>query len=144
MLSLRGPDAIPPLNAAPSLPQYRGRILVVDDYADARSSVRDALEELGYEVFEAANGQQALHFLVSRAAPGIELIVLDLVMPIMDGWQLLKLLNTYIGLRRIPVLIVSGHPARLEESRHEHVVGILHAPYVMSELTAKVSALLAH
>lgn len=118
--------------------------MVVDDYADARLSVREALEELGYEVFEAANGQQALHFLVSRAKPNVELIVLDLAMPIMDGWQLLKLLNTYIGLRHIPVLVVSGHPPRLDESKHPHVVGVLHAPYVMSELTAKVTALLAH
>jgi CheY-like chemotaxis protein len=133
-----------PLNAARSLPHPPGRILVVDDYADARSNVREALEDLGYEVVEAANGEQALHFLVSRARPDVHLIVLDLSMPIMDGWQLLKLLNTYIGLRHIPVLIVSGHPPRLEESRHEHVVGVLHAPYVMSELTAKVTALLAH
>ncbi len=132
------------MNAASPLSNYRGRILVVDDYADARSNVREALEELGFEVFEAANGQQALHFLVSRATPGIELIVLDLAMPVMDGWQLLKLLNTYIGLRHIPVLIVSGHSPRLEESRHQHVVGVLHAPYVMSELTAKVSAVLTH
>jgi CheY-like chemotaxis protein len=118
--------------------------LVVDDYADARSNVREALEDLGYEVAEAANGQQALHFLVSRAAPSVDLIVLDLSMPIMDGWQLLKLLNTYIGLRHIPVLIVSGQAPRLDEVRHGQVVGVLHAPYVMSELTAKVTALLAH
>lgn len=122
----------------------RGRILVVDDYDDARSAVRDALEDRGYEVVEAANGQQALHFLVSRASPSIALIVLDLAMPILDGWQLLKLLSTYVGLRHIPVLIVSAHPPRLEESKHDRVVGVINTPFAMDELTGKIEAVLTH
>jgi len=132
------------LNAAHAIAAPRGRILIVDDYADARSNLREALEQLDYEVFEAANGQQALHFLVSRATPGVELIVLDLEMPVMNGWQLLEVLNTYVGLRHIPVLIVSAHPPRLNQAKHERVVGVVHAPYAMEELTSKIEALLAH
>lgn len=118
--------------------------MVVDDYEDARSSVRDSLEDLGYEVFEAENGQQAIHFLVARGNPSVELIVLDLAMPIMDGWQLIKLLSTYSGLRHIPVLITSAHPPRLDESSHQHIVGVLQRPFQMVELTTKVEAVLTH
>jgi putative two-component system response regulator len=132
------------LNAAQAVATPRGRILIVDDYADARSNLREALEQLDYEVFEAANGQQALHFLVSRASPGVELIVLDLEMPVMNGWRLLELLDTYVGLRRIPVLIASVHPPRLSECKHQHIVGVLHVPYSMEDLTSKIEALLAH
>lgn len=132
------------MSAAQALTQQRSRILVVDDYDDARSSLREALEDAGYQVFEAENGLRALHFLVSHATPAVELIILDLAMPVMDGWQLLRLLNTYIGLRHIPVLVASAHPPRLEDSRHERVVGVLNAPYAVDELVTKVEALLAH
>jgi CheY-like chemotaxis protein len=121
-----------------------GRILVVDDYDDARSTVREALEELGYGVVEAAHGQEALHFLVSNAPPAVELIVLDLEMPVMDGWQFLRLLSSYIGLRRIPVLIVSAHPPRLNETNHQGIVGVIHSPYQMQELLTMVNACLMH
>lgn len=121
-----------------------GRVLVVDDYADARSNVRDALEELGYAVIEARNGQEALHYLVSNAPPAVELILLDLQMPVMDGWQFLRLLGNYIGLRSIPVLIVSAHAPLLHQTDHRGVVGILHSPYDMQQLLAMVNACLAH
>lgn len=120
------------------------RVLVVDDYDDARSSVREALEALGYGVVEAAHGQEALHFLVSNAAPSVGLILLDLQMPVMDGWQFLRLLSNYIGLRRIPVLIVSAHAPRLDDTNHQAVIGVLHAPYEMPQLLAMVSACLSH
>lgn len=132
------------MNAVQLHTSHRRRILLVDDYDDARSGVREALEDRGYEIFEATNGQQAIHFLVSRARPSVELIVLDLEMPVMDGWQLLKLLATYSGLRHIPVLIASSHPPRLEQSKHGHVVGVLQAPYALEELTTLVDGLLAH
>src|SRR3954463_14824803 len=90
-----------------------GRILIVDDYDDARLNLREALESVGYEVVEAVHGQQALHYLVSNEPRAVGLILLDLAMPVMDGWQFLRLLSSYVGLRSIPVLIVSGHPPRL-------------------------------
>ena len=61
--------------------------MLVDDYADARAVVREALEEAGHVVVEAVNGQEALNFLVSRQDERVALIVADLQMPVMDGWR---------------------------------------------------------
>ncbi len=116
------------------------RILLVDDYVEVRDAVREALEERGYAVVEAAHGQQALHYLVSHAPGAVDLIVLDLVMPVMDGWQFLRVASNYVGLMRIPVVIVSGHPPRLNQTNHRGVIGVLHAPYEMRELIALVAA----
>ena len=115
-------------------------VLLVDDYADARATVRDLLEEHGYPVIEAANGQQALNLLVSQKESRIGLIVLDLQMPVMDGWEFLKLLRNYVLLAHIPVLVVSAHTQRLEAAARKRLVGCLQAPYDVSELLALVNA----
>jgi CheY-like chemotaxis protein len=121
----------------------RGRVLVVDDYTDARLTMREALERVGYVVFEAAHGQQALHYLVSGALDAVDLIVLDLMMPVMDGWQFLRLASSYVGLRHIPVLIVSATSSGLNETKHRKIVGVLRFPYEMRELIETVDACLA-
>ena len=109
-------------------------VLLVDDYADARATVRDLLEENGYPVVEAANGQQALNILVSQKVSRIGLIVLDLQMPVMDGWEFLKVLRNYVLLSHIPVLVVSAHAKRLEAAAREHLVGCLQSPFDVNEL----------
>ena len=115
-------------------------ILVVDDYTDAREALRDLLEERGHPVIEATNGQQALNILVSQSAHRIGLVILDLQMPVMDGLQFLNLIRNYVRLADIPVLIVSGHTAQLEESDRKRVVGCLQAPYDVDELLGLVDA----
>jgi two-component system KDP operon response regulator KdpE len=120
-----------------------GPILLVDDYEDARASVREALENAGYAVVEASNGQQALNLLVSRPDERVALIVLDLQMPIMDGWKLLELLRCYVALSTIPVIIVTAHEPRTEEVRHTAVFGSLHAPYRIEQLIEMVDACMA-
>ncbi len=113
-------------------------VLLVDDYADARATVRDLLEENGYPVVEAANGQQALNILVSQKVSRIGLIVLDLQMPVMDGWEFLKVLRNYVLLAHIPVLVVSAHAQRLEAASRQHLVGCLQSPFDVSEFLALV------
>jgi CheY-like chemotaxis protein len=118
-------------------------VLLVDDYADARATLRDLLEENGHPVIEAANGQQALDILVSHNAARIGLIVLDLQMPIMDGPQLINVLRNYVGLASIPVLVVSGHTGQLAESERKRIVGCLQQPYDVKELLGVVNAYVA-
>jgi CheY-like chemotaxis protein len=115
-----------------------GPILLVDDYEDARVTVREALENAGYSVIEAKNGQDALSFLVSEPDQRVSLIVLDLQMPVMDGWRLLELLRCYVGLAKIPVIIVTAHEARLEHAQHKGIFGCIAGPYQIKDLVEMV------
>jgi CheY-like chemotaxis protein len=109
-------------------------VLVVDDYEDARACIRDMLEDLGEHVVEAANGQEALHFLLFHRDVRVKLIVLDLRMPVMSGWELLTLLESYIRLAQIPVVIASAHAKQVNQAEHAAVVGCLQLPYRSAEL----------
>jgi CheY-like chemotaxis protein len=118
-------------------------VLVVDDYSDARETIRDVLEQQGYQVIEAANGQQALNILVSEALPRIGLIVLDLRMPVMDGHEFLQVVRSYVRLAAIPVLVVSGSVAELEEPERKRIVASLQTPFKPEELVRVVGAHIA-
>ena len=115
-----------------------GSVLLVDDYDDARALVREALEAAGHSVLEAANGQQALNILVS-GEQRVAMIVLDLQMPVMDGWQFINLLRSYVGLSSIPVLVVTAHEGQPDAVAHKSIFGWLHAPYALDRLLALVS-----
>jgi len=81
-------------------------VLVVDDEADARAYMSAILEDEGYKVVTAADGQEALERL-EESKPA--LISLDLVMPKLSGYKLHQKLKTKREWRGIPVLIVTGH-----------------------------------
>jgi CheY-like chemotaxis protein len=66
-----------------------GGILVVDDDPDIRDSMREVLEDEGYKVSCVGNGREALDHL-KTASPRPCVILLDLMMPVMDGWQFRK------------------------------------------------------
>ncbi|MEW5853733.1 MAG: response regulator [Myxococcota bacterium] len=84
-------------------------ILVVEDDDDVREATRDALEDAGYRVVGVDNGASALQHL--RARKGLpRLIILDLMMPVMDGWGFLKVRDEDPDLRRVPVVVVSATP----------------------------------
>jgi CheY-like chemotaxis protein len=118
--------------------------LVVDDYADARATVRDVLEELGHQVVEASNGQEAFDFLISHPTLPVQLIVLDLKMPVMNGWEFLALMRSYVRLSRIPVVVVSGNVSSLLPDETQAIAGCLQAPYDVSKLRALVGSVRAN
>jgi CheY-like chemotaxis protein len=84
----------------------RQHILVVEDDGDVREAMSDALTEQGYVIATAANGLEALRWLRQNAAP--DAILLDLMMPVMDGWQFLAEQRRDPVLGGIPVIIVTA------------------------------------
>ncbi|HVY45744.1 MAG TPA: response regulator [Minicystis sp.] len=81
-------------------------VLVVDDDADLRESVAAALSDAGYDVREAESGQRAIES-VARAAPSV--ILLDLMMPDGNGWEVLERLRARVPGAHIPVIVMSAY-----------------------------------
>ncbi|NNF27668.1 MAG: response regulator [Gemmatimonadetes bacterium] len=90
------------------------RILVVDDDADVRAVLDEELTAAGYQVFQAANGLEALR-QVERVRPAT--ILLDLLMPVMDGYGFLQRLREHPRNLKIPVIIVTAKDLTLEDRR---------------------------
>jgi CheY-like chemotaxis protein len=84
----------------------RQTVLLVDDDTDLRDAMAVLLEAEGYGVVDASNGKDALAYL--RAGPDIAAIILDLAMPVMNGWQFLAERQASPVLARIPTIVVTG------------------------------------
>ncbi|MBI2264177.1 MAG: response regulator [Armatimonadetes bacterium] len=91
-----------------------GLVLVVDDAADVRTMIRRFLEKEGYGVTEAENGSMALE-QIGRRAP--DLILLDLMMPEMDGFQFVEKLRKNEAWQSIPVLIITAKELSSDDRR---------------------------
>jgi two-component system phosphate regulon response regulator PhoB len=89
-------------------PTAGGRILVVDDDNAIRETLRAILEDEGYAVTVAANGREALLRLQESAVPP-DLCIVDMVMPVLNGWELCAELARRPALARMPVLLVSAN-----------------------------------
>lgn len=83
------------------------RVLVIEDDPDIRISIGLTLESEGYDVLSAANGKEAFEALRGNGRLP-DLIVLDLMMPVMDGWTFLSMQQEDAALSRIPVLVASA------------------------------------
>ena len=79
--------------------------LIVDDDCDGREPIAHVLRRAGHEVTCASDAKQALDVL-TRKTPAV--VILDLMMPEMDGAQLLEVIRSYLRWQRIPVIVVSG------------------------------------
>ena len=82
-----------------------GRVLIVDDGEMNRKVLRAALERDGHATEQAANGRDALTLLRDRA---VDVVLLDLVMPEMDGYETLAAIKADETLRHLPVIVISG------------------------------------
>lgn len=114
------------------------KILVVDDKLELRTLLKSYLAQEGFEVVEASNGQEAL-FVARREKP--DLIILDLMMPEMGGYDFMR---SYNRMADTPIIVLT---ARLDES--DKVLGLelgaddyVTKPFSLRELTARVRAVL--
>ena len=105
------------------------RVLVVDDEPDIRRELADAVREMGCEVVDAADGSEALSHLRS-GAPLPRLILLDLMMPVMSGDELLEHMAADPRLATIPVVVVT---ARGEPPRRP-AAALVHKPFRMETI----------
>jgi len=90
---------------------YRGLVLVVDDDESNRTLLRDPLEAHGYEIIEAEDGEQALQKVAERLP---DVILLDVMMPRMDGFEVCRRLKKDARTAHLPVLIVTALSERME------------------------------
>ena len=87
------------------------KILVADDDLDNRTIATEALEAAGYEVFCAVNGLEAVNLAVKELP---DLILLDLSMPVMDGWHSVERLKNDPDTAKIPVIAFTAHALKNE------------------------------
>jgi CheY-like chemotaxis protein len=88
-------------------------VLVVEDDNDLRESLSQALRDHGYTVTQAENGQQALDLLHAGVRPSV--ILLDLMMPVLNGWELRDALRDDPALAGIPQLVISAYMDEAEQ-----------------------------
>jgi CheY-like chemotaxis protein len=84
-------------------------VLIVEDTADLRDAFLEIVTDAGYNAVGAENGQCALDVLESLEEPPA-LVLLDIMMPVMDGWQFLQRLRSMNRVPELPVVIVSAVP----------------------------------
>jgi CheY-like chemotaxis protein len=84
----------------------RLRVLLVDDYPDAREMYSEYLQFSGFDVVEATNGMEALKSAVESSP---DIILMDLSLPVMDGWEATRRLKADERTASIPVVALTGH-----------------------------------
>jgi len=114
------------------------RILVVDDDPDIRELLFTALEDEGFEVFPAGNGQEALA-AIRTFRPDV--IVLDLMMPVMDGWQFAKELRARD--EDIPLVLLSAARDLSTHAKNLAAADVIEKPFDLAELLPKIARVAA-
>ena len=113
-------------------------IMTVEDDTAIREAISEVLTYAGYQVINAIHGQDALDLLDENAAkPG--LILLDLMMPVMDGWVFLETISKRPELATIPVVIVSAVNFETKISQYPNVKEIIRKPIVIDRLLKTVA-----
>jgi CheY-like chemotaxis protein len=112
--------------------------MVVEDDADTRDLIVEILQDDGYAVISAGNGREALD--ASHGLPGApSIILLDLMMPIMNGWEFLDARRHDPSLAGVPVLVLSADPTRQLAAQHG-VAAVIAKPFDLSRLLRLVRA----
>ncbi|HUJ74478.1 MAG TPA: response regulator, partial [bacterium] len=118
-----------------------GTVLVVDDEASIRSVARRMLLHLGFEVLEAADGQEAVDTLRAHRDQ-VKLVVLDLTMPRMSGAETLRQMRSVR--QDVPVILMSGYNEKVALDRlvGRNLGGFLQKPFKLEQLRERMRALL--
>jgi CheY-like chemotaxis protein len=124
-----------------SAKRSRPLVLIVDDFEDNRAMYAEYLTYSGYEVEQAADGQEAVH-MTQRLLPDV--VVMDLSLPILDGWEATRRVKADARTRNIPIIALSGH-ALARHSRGAREAGcdaFLAKPCLPETLVEKIQELI--
>ncbi|MBP5745940.1 MAG: response regulator transcription factor [Lachnospiraceae bacterium] len=115
------------------------KILVVDDEERMRKLVRDFLANKGYRVLEASNGEEALEIFLQQK--DIALILLDVMMPVMDGWETCRSIREY---SKVPIIMLTAKSEEKDELKGFElgVDEYITKPFSPKILVARVEAIL--
>jgi DNA-binding response OmpR family regulator len=119
-------------------------ILIVDDEPQVLKALKLVLDEEGYETLTAGDGETCLTIVQTRH---VDLLVLDIMMPRMDGWEILRTLRKQPDTGHAPVIILSAKQAPIDKMLGLDVFGVeryLTKPFSPDELLAAVREVLAH
>ena len=118
------------------------KILVVDDEEDILHFLELVLREKGYDVATAGSGYEAL---TRTQIEKPDLVLLDIMMPQMDGWEVLKLLRVDDATAKIPVAMLSARTEAKDrvQGLQEGAVDYICKPFSLQELLAKIEAIFA-
>ena len=120
-----------PLNVSPGLP-----ILVIDDDQAMRNMLETVLLDEGYSVILARNGKEGLE-LVNRQRPA--LVLLDLMMPVMDGWQFLEAIKQLPQFADLPILLLSASRHIVDTARDNPVKAYIPKPFELAKLLSCIA-----
>ena len=119
----------------------RPRVLVVDDYPDAREMYAEYLQYSGFDVIEAGNGIDALE-RAADSAPDI--ILMDLSLPVMDGWEATRRLKADKATADIPIVALTGHALAgiLEGAKNAGCDAFITKPCLPEDLVKEIQKVL--
>ena len=122
----------------------RQKILIVDDSELVLTQAREALGQAGYDVLTASNGIEANGYIFSNHQP--DLIILDVMLPMLSGDQKAKLLKEKECSRHIPILLISSKSEEelMRLATEAGVNGFIHKPFTSAEIITSVQETLAN
>ena len=113
------------------------RILIVEDQEDNRTIMRDVLSTVGYDLIEALNGEDAVRLAQSEQP---DLVLMDIQMPVLDGYEATRRIKAIAELRSIPIIAVTSYALSGDEAkaRAAGCDGYIAKPFSPRELLARV------
>ena len=113
------------------------RVLIVEDQEDNRAILRDLLSSAGYELIEASNGEEGVA-LAERERP--DLILMDIQLPVVDGYEATRRIKGNASLRSIPIIAVTSYALSGDEAKAEEAGcdGYVAKPFSPRQLLAKI------